>query len=389
MMDQFFFQLQTRLFYGIGYSRNLGGMIKDNGYRNVAILVDEGVFRTLPYYQEIQVVIQKAAERHHIEVLRGTEEPDYEYLDEITDKVRTIDTIDVIVGIGGGSCLDITKAVAVLKTNPGKSIEYRGFDKVTTPGVPTIAIPTTAGTGSEVTNNAVFTDKKEMKKLGINGRFMNASYAILDGEWTMSCPESVAVSSGMDALVHSLESFMCNKANPLTRTFSKAAFARLYHALPSIIDDPLNAMKRQELLLGSFFAAIALFNSGSGIAGALSYPLGVYFKVPHGIGGGIFLPSVIEFNVKRGYEDYAELFDLIEPGSKVPVKEKAVRFSYLLKALSAKLGVPEYLNQWGITKKNVGEVSKLMLPLQAAFDQNPVAFSAEKDAYEMLARHVK
>jgi len=389
MIDQFFFQLQTRLFYGIGYSKNLGKMIKDNGYRNVAILVDEGVFRTLPYYQEIQDVIEKAAARLHIEVLRGTEEPDYGYLDEITDKVRNIDTIDVIVGIGGGSCLDITKAVAVLKTNHGKGIEYRGFDKVTTPGVPTIAIPTTAGTGSEVTNNAVFTDKKEMKKLGINGRFMNASYAILDGEWTMSCPESVAVSSGMDALVHSLESFMCSKANPLTRTFSKAAFTRLYHVLPSIIDDPLNAKKRQELLLGSYFAAIALFNSGSGIAGALSYPIGVYFKVPHGIGGGIFLPAVIEFNVKRGYEDYAELFDLIEPGSKMPVKEKAVRFSYLLKTLSAKLDVPEYLDQWGITKENIGEVSKLMLPLQAAFDQNPVPFSADHDAYEMLTRHVR
>jgi alcohol dehydrogenase class IV len=364
-------------------------MIKDNGYRNVAILVDEGVFRTLPYYQEIQDVIEKAAARLHIEVLRGTEEPDYGYLDEITDKVRNIDTIDVIVGIGGGSCLDITKAVAVLKTNHGKGIEYRGFDKVTTPGVPTIAIPTTAGTGSEVTNNAVFTDKKEMKKLGINGRFMNAGYAILDGEWTMSCPESVAVSSGMDALVHSLESFMCNKANPLTRTFSKAAFTLLYHTLPSIVDDPLNKQKRQELLLGSYFAAIALFNSGSGIAGALSYPIGVHFKVPHGIGGGIFLPSVIEFNVKRGYGDYAELFDLIEPGSKMSVKEKAIRFSYLLKALSAKLSVPEYLNQWGITKKNVGEVSKLMLPLQAAFDQNPVPFSADHDAYEIITRHVR
>jgi alcohol dehydrogenase class IV len=389
MIDQFFFQLQTKLFYGIGYSKNLGRMIKDNKYRNVAILVDEGVFRTLPYYQGIQDVIEKAAARLHIEVLRGTEEPDYGYLDEITDKVRNIDTIDVIVGIGGGSCLDITKAVAVLKTNHGKGIEYRGFDKVITPGVPTIAIPTTAGTGSEVTNNAVFTDKKEMKKLGINGRFMNASYAILDGEWTMSCPESVAVSSGMDALVHSLESFMCNKANPLTRTFSKAAFKRLYKALPSIVDDPLNKQKRQELLLGSYFAAIALFNSGSGIAGALSYPIGVHFKVPHGIGGGIFLPSVIEFNVERGYGDYAELFDLIEPGSKMPVKEKAIRFSHLLKARSAKLGVPEYLDQWGITKKNVGEVSKLMLPLQAAFDQNPVPFSADHDAYEMLARHVK
>lgn len=389
MINQFNFKVQTQVYYGIGYSRKLVDFLKGKGYENIAILVDGGVVNNSTYYKEIKQIIENSSRKLFIEVLRGTEEPDYDYLDEIAAKIRSLDKIDILVGIGGGSTLDITKAVAVLKTNPGKGIEYRGFDKVKKPGIPTLLIPTTAGTGSEATINAVFTDKKEMKKLGINGLYMNATYAILDADWTLSCPASVAVSSGMDAMTHALESFMCNKANPLTRTFSKEAFRLLYFALPSLIDNPTDKEKRQQLLLGSYLAGIALFNSGSGIAGALSYPIGVHFKVPHGIGGGIFLASVVEFNVSKGYCEYAELLDSVEPHPEFSMEEKAKRFSNLIHDLTNKLNVPKSLAQWRITRENVEDVAKLMIPLQTAFNQNPVHFSAEQDALEMLKKHVR
>lgn len=389
MINQFSFKVQTQVYYGIGYSRKLGDFLKEKGYENIAILVDGGVVNNSTYYNEIKQIVENSSRKLFIEVLRGTEEPDYNYLDEIAAKIRSLDKIDILIGIGGGSTLDITKAVAVLKTNPGKGIEYRGFDKVKRPGIPTLLIPTTAGTGSEATINAVFTDKKEMKKLGINGLYMNATYAVLDADWTLSCPISVAVSSGMDAMTHALESFMCNKANPLTRTFSKEAFRLLYFALPSLIDNPTDKEKRQQLLLGSYLAGIALFNSGSGIAGALSYPIGVHFKVPHGIGGGIFLASVVEFNVSKGYGEYTDLLDLVEPHPEFSIEKKAKRFYDLMHNLTNKLNVPKSLDQWGITRENVEDVAKLMIPLQPAFNQNPVPFSAEQDALEMLKKHVR
>lgn len=387
MLDTFMFSVQTQLCYGAGWSRNIPKLLNDNGYRNIVILVDEGVVNYSPYFGEIKEIISNYAESLFVEVLRGSEEPDYDYLDLVAEKIRTIKELDVLIGIGGGSCLDITKAVAVLKTNAGRGIDYRGFDNVLNPGVSTIAIPTTAGTGSEVTINAVFTDKQEKKKLGINGRFMHATYAVLDAEWTMSCPQTVAISSGMDAMTHTLESYMCVKANLLTRSFSQQAFRLLYNALPTLVDSPGNIEKRQELLLGSYLAAIALFNSGSGISGALSYPLGVHFKVPHGIGGGIFLASVVEYNVQHGYHDYAALLDLIELHPDWSLTQKSIRFSKIMRELSEKLLVPEYLDQWGITKNNLEDVERLMLPLQAAFDQNPVFFSAGKDVIDMLRRH--
>lgn len=374
--------------YGIGFSRGLPAFLSEKGFNNVVFLVDEGVAKHSPYYSGIKTIVENSVNTLHVEILRGTEEPDYDYLDVVAERVRAIPNVDVLVGIGGGSCLDITKAVGVLRTNKGRGIDYRGFDKVVNPGVPVIAIPTTAGTGSEVTINAVFTDKKEMKKLGINGRYLNATYAVLDAEWTMSCPLPAAVSSGIDALTHALESFMCRKATPLTRVFSTEAVRLLCLALPALVDDPANKEKRQQMLLGSYLAGIALFNSGSGISGALSYPIGVHFKVPHGIGGGVFLSSVVGFNIERGYFEFARLMDVIEQCPGLSDKEKSERFLALLKNLTAKLGVPEYLDQWGITKDNVEETARLMLPLQAAFDQNPVSFSAEKDAAEMLNRHV-
>jgi len=389
VISQFYFHLTTQLYYGIGYSQKVCELLKDKGYGNIAVLVDEGVARHSDYYQEFINTLKSTSTSLIIEILRGSEEPDYDYLDEISERIRVVASLDLLIGIGGGSCLDITKAVAALKTNPGKGLEYRGFDKVINPGVPTLLIPTTAGTGSEATINAVFTDKKEMKKLGINGKNMSATYALLDAEWTMSCPRTVAVSSGMDAMTHTLESFMCNNANPLTRIYSKEAFTLLYKALPALIEDPDNREKRQDLLMGSFLAGVALYNSGSGISGALSYPIGVHYKLPHGIGGGIFIASVVDYNVKKGYRDYSALYDIIEPGNRLSEDDKNVEFAKCMQKLSRHLEVPEYLDQWGITKANVEEVAKLMLPLQAAFNQNPIHFSAESDALEMLKKHVK
>jgi alcohol dehydrogenase len=389
MIDQFSFKLSTQTYYGFGYSRKLGELLQERNFKNVVLMVHEGVYENSEYFQEIKSIIESNVSNLRVEVLRGSEEPDYDYLDEVTGKIRSINEIDVIVGIGGGSCLDIVKAVAVLVTNPGKGAEYRGFDKVKVPGVPVIAIPTTAGTGSEVTINAVFTNKQEQKKLGINGNFLNATYAILDAEWTLSCPYSVALSSGLDALVHAMESFMCQKANPLTRMFSKEGFRLVYSALPCLVDDLPNKEKRQQLLLGSYVGVIGLFNSGSGIAGALSYPLGVHFNMPHGIAGGIFILDVIEFNIEKGYFDFAEIFDLIEPGTGLSDEEKSRSFLEKLKELYKKLGVEQYLTTWGITKDNVEEVGKLMHPMQAAFDQNPVFCSAQEDALKFLKNHVQ
>jgi alcohol dehydrogenase len=302
--------------------------------------------------------------------------------------VRPLARPELLVAIGGGSCLDTGKALAVLLTNPGRGIDYRGFDQVQVAGIPTLLIPTTAGTGSEVTINAVFTDKREMRKLGINGRHLSATWALLDAEWTLSCPRAAAVSAGMDAMVHALESFMCRQHNELTRVFSREAFRLLYRDLPCLLEEPHNLERRQSLLLAAYLAGAALFNSGSGIAGAFSYPLGVNYRIPHGICGAVFVASVVEYNVERGYQEFAGLLDVIEPGSGLAPAAKARRFAAQLRELCGRMAVPHNLAPWGVGLGDAADIERALLPLQAAFDQNPIAFSAEIDAPALLRRHL-
>jgi alcohol dehydrogenase class IV len=385
--ERFLFQLDNRLINGVGRSRELGAFLRERGIVRVLIAVDEGVARHSAYYREILGVIAAVAETA-IESLRGNEEPDYDYLDEVAAKLRQSPRPELILGIGGGSCLDMTKALAVLLTNPGRGIDYRGFDKVQAPGIATMLIPTTAGTGSEVTINAVFTDKKEMKKLGINGRYLNATWALLDAEWTLSCPKAAAISAGMDAMTHTMESFMCRQHNTMTRLFSREAFRLLHENLPCLIDAPGDLQRRQSLLLGAYLAGAALFNSGSGIAGAMSYPLGVTYRIPHGICGAVLLASVIDYNVERGYADYAELLDLVEPGAGLGPAAKARRFAEIFRRLCDRMEVPRNLDRWQVGLKDAEDIDRALLPLQAAFDQNPIAFSAQRDAPALLRRHL-
>jgi alcohol dehydrogenase len=385
--ERFLFQLDNRLLYGAGRARELGAFLRERGIKRVLLAVDEGVAHHSTYYQEILGILTEVADTA-IEELRGSEEPDYNYLDEVAERVRRLPRPDLLIAVGGGSCLDMGKALAVLLTNPGKGIDYRGFDKVRVPGIPTLLIPTTAGTGSEVTINAVFTDKREMRKLGINGRYLSATWALLDAECTLSCPRAAAVSAGMDAMVHTLESFMCRQHNTLSRVFSRAAFRLLYRDLPCLVEEPGNLERRQNLLLGAYLAGAALFNSGSGIAGAFSYPLGVNYKIPHGICGAVFVASVVEYNAARGYGDYAELLETVEPGSALPPAAQARRFAELLRALCDRLEVPRTLDRWGVGLKDAPDIERALLPLQAAFDQNPIAFSAQRDAPELLRRHL-
>jgi alcohol dehydrogenase len=385
--ERFLFQLDNRLIYGAGRSRELTGWLRERGLARVLVAVDAGVARHSSYCREILGALAAAAATT-LETLRDSEEPDYDYLDEVAERVRALPKPDLLIAIGGGSCLDMGKALAVLLTNPGRGIDYRGFDKVRVPGVPTLLIPTTAGTGSEVTINAVFTDKREMRKLGINGRHLSATWALLDAEWTLSCPRAAAVSAGMDAMVHTLESFMCRQHNALTRVLSREAFRLLYRDLPCLIEEPANLERRQNLLLAAYLAGAALFNSGSGIAGAFSYPLGVNYKIPHGICGAVFVASVVEYNAARGYGDYQELLQVIEPRSALPPEAQARHFAELLRALCDRMGVPRTLEGWGVGLKDAADIERALLPLQAAFDQNPIAFSAQRDAPELLRRHL-
>jgi alcohol dehydrogenase len=381
MNDSFRFRVSTNLRFGIAESEKLGDEMKELGFTRAAAIVDQGV---LFHPQILKTLDNIRVAGIHFDVYKNTSvEPDYDYLESF--KKQFIGKgYDCLIGIGGGSALDLTKGIAVLATNEGEAISFRGFPKLRNHPLPVIAIPTTAGTGSEVTYNAVFTDNRQKKKLGINSILNFPVCAIIDPLITVNCPKSVTVSSGADALVHTLESYVHKNHTIISRMYSKEAFKLIFNGLMKVLDEPANVQVRGDIALGAYFAGAALINAGSGPSGAFSYPLGAVYKVPHGYAGAIFLPSITKINVEKGYDDYAELYDLID-GADLTMnkKQKNTEFARLTQVLMDKLGVPRKLSAWNLGQKDIEFMIDQYDALKAAIDQNPIEITKD-DVRKMM-----
>jgi len=377
----FKFMVSTNLYFGLGYSQKLTEMIKELGYSEVAIIIDQGVFGHPQTHKALGNI--KDSEISFDVYKNESVEPTYDYL-ELFREQFTGKKYDCLVGIGGGSALDLTKGVAVLLANEGSAISFRGFPKLKNRPLPVIAMPTTAGTGSEATYNAVFTDSQEKRKLGINSTFNFPVCAIIDPLFTVNCPKSVTVSAGVDALVHTLESYVHKNHTLLSRIYSTEAFCLLFNNLMKVLDNPDDVDVRVNLALGAYLAGIALINAGSGPSGAFSYPLGAVYKVPHGYAGGVFIPSITRINAEKGYKDYADLYDLIEGADKnLSVSEKNLKFAKKIQELMDKLDMPKSLSVYGLKPKDIEFMIEQYDILKAAIDQNPIEITKE-DVHEMM-----
>jgi alcohol dehydrogenase class IV len=372
------FQVSTNLRFGVGESEKLGEEIQNLGYGKTAVICDQKVIN----HPQVEKAVKGI--NAHFDIFKNeAAEPTYDYL-ELFKKKLINKNYDCLIGIGGGSTIDLAKGQAVLLTNEGSAISFRGFPKLKNKPLPVIAIPTTAGSGSEATYNAVFTDAKEKKKLGINSTYNFPVCAIIDPLLTLDCPESVTASSGADALVHTLESFVHKNYTSLSRMYSKQAFGLLFNNLKKVLDNPKDIEIRANIALGAYLAGIALINAGSGPAGAFSYPLGAVYKVSHGYAGAIFLPSITKINVEKGYSDYVQLYDLIEGADRnLSIKEKNVVFAQKIQELMAELKIPLNLGYYKLAPSDIEFMIDQYDVLKNAIYQNPVEITKD-DSSKMI-----
>lgn len=375
--DNVRFVFKTELLIGNEIAQDLPKHLGDNSWSNIGVVVDKGVYENNNYVSELVTLLEQQMNQV-ILLINEMPEPTYDYLDEVKGKFEEGE-LECFIGIGGGSTMDLAKGLATLNTNKKNAIYYRGFGKVTKRPLPVIAIPTTAGSGSEVTPYAVFIDTDENWKFGINSEFNYPKLSFLDPNVLDSCPDSVFASSGMDAMTHTLESFVAKNATELSRIFSYKAFKLLYENLVQISEGNKSIQVKTDLLVGASCAGIALMNSGAGPAGALSYPLGVYFNVPHGIAGSVFLPGVIKYNIDHGYNDYYKLYDLVFKEKSISNKKKSYIFAEKITKLSASLGIPTSLQGFGVNSDDdANKIIDNSMQLEAAFDQNPVVFKQDQ-----------
>jgi len=361
------FEVRTHVKFGEGESRNTFKYITEMGYENPLIIIDKNILDT-KLGQDVITPYNKRL--NCIKYYFG--EPTYSLLDAYRNRTENS---DCVIGIGGGSVIDFAKGLALLSTNDKAAIEYRGFPREVNKPLPVIAVPTTAGTGSEVTYNAVFTDTNSKKKLGINTKENFPVLSILDPLFLLDCPFEVLVSTGMDGLIHSIESFSTTNANMITKPLSVIGFEYIMSSLSNISKKSRRRMFLHLLMAGSYYSGMALMNSGSGPTGALSYILGSNFNVSHGIAGATFLPHIIEHNEENGF-DYRSFLKLRKNLS-VVVYDLCNNFSINNNSL----------RQFGVNESNIKILLDATETLTAAFKQNPVPFDVD-DAKTILERMI-
>jgi len=293
VLPSFDFAPRTRVIFANGAIERLGEVVCQSGGRHVLLVTDPGIERAGHGDRSIAILRNSG-----LKVTVYDDVTPNPTSDDVGRALRAVENsgINLIVGLGGGSSMDCAKGVNFLLTNGGKMEDYCGIGKATKPMLPMIAIPTTAGTGSEAQSYALIADPKTHMKMACGDKKSACRVAILDPELTLSMPQAVTAATGIDAISHAIETFVTTRRNPMSQMFSRRAWQLLSSGFPRVLDDPDDLESRGTMLLGANLAGAAIENSMLGAAHALSNPLSAHFNLTHGFAVGIMLPHVIRYN---------------------------------------------------------------------------------------------
>jgi alcohol dehydrogenase class IV len=364
-----YFRMPPTLLTGRGSVGQIGKEARKLGATKALLVTDKTIAQAglLPY-----VTKPMEAEGIPCDVLDDVEpEPPFENLERMADKIRG-QRYDLFIGMGGGSVLDATKVLSIMCTNSGELRQLVGTDKVANPGIPKILVPTTSGTGSEVTSIAIFTDTRDMVKKGIVSPYLLPSVAIVDAELTFTVPPAVTAATGMDALVHAVESYTAIRANELTDGIALQAIRLISRSLRQAVYNPNDGKAREEMAMGSLLAGISLGNAGVGAVHALAYPLGGKFKVPHGVANSMLLVYVMRYNIVAHLEKFAVIAEAMgERVEGLSVRDAAERAISAMGALARDLGIPSSLREVGVTEADIPGLAAEASQIDRLLNNNP------------------
>ncbi|MGY2200830.1 iron-containing alcohol dehydrogenase [Pseudomonas gingeri] len=284
---------------------------------------------------------------------------------------------DGLIGLGGGSAIDIAKSVSAYAGYHGALEDLFGIEQVPRKGPPLIAIPTTAGTGSEVTNVAILSDKQAQLKKGIVSDYLLPDVALVSPQMTLTCPRGVTAASGVDALVHAVEAYLSLNASPITDALAIGAIKLIARALPKAYANPANLPAREDMATASLMAGMAFGNAGVGAVHALAYPLGGRFNIAHGVSNALLLPYVMQWNklacVER-MQDIAIAMGVNIAGlSTIEAADKAVAaMSELCRAVE----IPVGLNSFGVPMDAIPAMAVEAAGIERLMRNNPRRLSA-------------
>ncbi len=295
---------------------------------------------------------------------------------------------DAVIGLGGGSNLDVAKITAAVARHGGSPADYFGFDRIPGPILPNFALPTTAGTGSEVSHSAVLTDTQQQIKVSTLSGWMRPTLALVDPALSDSCPQTVTAHSGIDALVHAVEAYTNRHFSEmvgvdpqarayegsyrLTRVLAAEAIRLIGGALPVVCRQPDHLAARDDMALAAMLAGMAFSNSGVGIVHALEYPIGALTHVSHGEGNGLLLPHVMRYNLPVRLPEFAEIATWLgKDVSGLSGREAAEATVEAVVGLQHEIGIRTTLSELGLPRAAVGQVAAKALEIRRLMALNP------------------
>jgi alcohol dehydrogenase len=304
LLGSFDYQPQTRLVFGVGSLARLGELASQLGGRRALVVTDPGLAAAGHPERALQSLKRAGLDAWLFDQVQ--ENPTTVHVDRGLARAREC-KIDLLVAVGGGSSMDCAKGINFLFTNGGSMADYKGYGKAQGPMLPSIAVPTTAGTGSEGQSYALIADAQTHMKMACGDKKAAFRAAILDPEVTITQPARVTAITGIDAISHAIESYVCTRRNPLSQLFAVAAWRLLEDNFERVLLEPGDVIARGSMQLGAHFAGTSIENSMLGACHACANPLTAHYGITHGIAIGIMLPHVIRHNAKAADLLYADL----------------------------------------------------------------------------------
>lgn len=390
MIDAFKFSTAGRIIFGENSLLNLGEIVKRFNAENVLVVTDKGISQSGLVDKVMDIVLASGV--NAIVYDKAEPEPPIQRALECAYEYAKGKKIQVVIGLGGGSSIDLAKIVTLLLTYGGKPQDYYGEFNVPGPVMPLIAISTTSGTGSEVSPAAVITDEEAKLKIAVSDYYLQPTIALVDPVLTLSLPPEYTAYSGMDVLCHAIEAYTAiyfrylekegeviyQGSSEITDTFALKAIELVGKSLRLAVDQGANLEARSDMSLANVFAGMAFANAGVGAAHALSYPLGANFHAPHGLLTGLLLPHVMEYNLPVRQEKMAKvavaLGEDVEGCSPWEAGEKAVE---AVKRLIADVRMPSRLRDLGVKEEMLPDLAKRTLDVKRLLRSNPRRVTAE------------
>lgn len=380
-MQSFDFQPRTRTVFGAGSIKRLGELAAELGFRRTLLVADRGMLAS----GHVDEALEPLAEKK-IEVVRFhdfAENPDTSVIEAGSQFAKPLE-IDSIIGLGGGSSLDCAKGTNFLLTNGGRMQDYAGYGKARAPMLPMIAIPTTAGTGSEAQSYAVISDAETHAKMACGDPKAAFRLALLDPQLTISQPHAITTTAGFDAITHAVETYVTTRRNAFSEVFSREAWKLLEGNYELVLAGPEDLAARSAMQLGAHFAGIAIESSMLGATHACANPLTANYGTTHGAALAMLLPTVVRWNKPVAGEHYAELARLAGLHDGSDYDEASEALAQRLEQLAAAGGLQNSLSDAGIKEDQLtmlaGEAAK-----QWTGGFNPRAFD-QAGALEVYTR---